>query len=156
MTEQQKIGYITAYARYLLNTHGLQDWSFGFDRAKARCGCCHYGTKKVTLSKFYISNSSIPMSSFIETLLHEVGHALAGWEAGHGQKWRDACAAIGYPNPTRLCAYQTGAQPKWLVKCPCNPSGTPRFRASYKLFSRHCLRCGGRFIVVGASKPVVV
>lgn len=29
------------------------------------------------------------------TTLHELGHVLAGWEAGHGKGWYDACGRLG-------------------------------------------------------------
>src|SRR5262249_44157799 len=29
------------------------------------------------------------------TCLHELGHVLAGWNAGHGKGWHDACALVG-------------------------------------------------------------
>ena len=29
------------------------------------------------------------------TCLHELGHVLAGWDAGHGQGWRTACSRLG-------------------------------------------------------------
>lgn len=29
------------------------------------------------------------------TTIHELGHVLAGWEAGHGKGWHDACEELG-------------------------------------------------------------
>lgn len=29
------------------------------------------------------------------TTLHELGHVLAGWEAGHGKEWKQACETLG-------------------------------------------------------------
>lgn len=29
------------------------------------------------------------------TTIHELGHALAGWGAGHGKDWKEACAILG-------------------------------------------------------------
>lgn len=29
------------------------------------------------------------------TTVHELGHVLAGWEAGHGKGWHEACARLG-------------------------------------------------------------
>jgi hypothetical protein len=110
---------IEQYARQLLDANGLHDWAFGFDRAKTRCGCCHYFKKKITLSKHYVECPTTPAQSIHNTLLHEIGHAMAGWQAGHGPRWVAACRSIGLAEPTRLCDYPTGAQPKWLIQCPC-------------------------------------
>lgn len=32
------------------------------------------------------------------TTIHELGHVLAGWEAGHGNGWKEACARLGLRN----------------------------------------------------------
>lgn len=32
------------------------------------------------------------------TTIHELGHALAGWSAGHGPGWKEACAKLGLRN----------------------------------------------------------
>ena len=37
-------------ARDLLQQHGLDEWNLGFDRAKRRAGCCHFGQKVISLS----------------------------------------------------------------------------------------------------------
>jgi len=29
------------------------------------------------------------------TVIHELGHVLAGWEAGHGKGWKEACELLG-------------------------------------------------------------
>lgn len=31
----------------------------------------------------------------VTTTLHELGHVLAGWEAGHGKEWKEACEVLG-------------------------------------------------------------
>jgi len=32
------------------------------------------------------------------TTIHELGHVLAGWDAGHGKGWSDACKRLGLSN----------------------------------------------------------
>jgi predicted SprT family Zn-dependent metalloprotease len=148
--ERERVQYISSLAQDLLCKYGLDGcgWYFELDRAKARCGCCHYRTKMITLSRFYVTNPVVTMDSIVGTLLHEIAHALAGWEAGHGAKWRDVCIAIGHTNPTRLCDFPTGAPAKWLVKCACNPAGVPRYRASRRLSAKYCPHCGNHLQVV--------
>jgi len=34
------------------------------------------------------------------TVIHELGHVLAGPTAGHGRAWKDACGKLGFRNPT--------------------------------------------------------
>lgn len=38
----------------------------------------------------------------VTTTLHELGHVLAGWEAGHGNEWKEACKALGLRFPRAI------------------------------------------------------
>lgn len=130
-------------ARHTMNTFGLSTWVFKFDRAKARCGYCNFATKTISLSKYYVSNPDVTQESLKNTILHEVAHALAGWQAGHGLQWQQVCKSIGLNNPTRLCDFPTAAQPKWLITCKCNPRGTYRYRLTtrIKTHQQKCHKC---------------
>lgn len=82
-------------ARTMLDTHGLtaQGWSFAFDNAKRRSGCCHYGTKTITVSRAITSLNDD--ASLRETMLHEIAHALVGHGHGHDRVWAAKCREIG-------------------------------------------------------------
>lgn len=36
-----------------------------------------------------------PVDEVRNTILHEIAHFLAGWSAGHGPAWREACRRVG-------------------------------------------------------------
>ncbi len=63
-------------------------------------GVCHYrawanGVGDVDV----VEIAAIAQESFVQlagTTLHELGHVLAGWDAGHGPAWKDACVALGF------------------------------------------------------------
>lgn len=86
-------------AKFLLDEHGLSgDWSFRFDNAKRRFGCCHTQEKMITMS------SSLTFLNGIEkikdTLLHEIAHALVREKYGnrvrsHGWEWYRLARSIG-------------------------------------------------------------
>jgi predicted SprT family Zn-dependent metalloprotease len=79
----------------LMNLHGLLDkgWSFEFDNAKRRFGCCRYGSKRITLSKALVSlNDEARVKN---TILHEIAHALVGHGHGHDIVWKRIAMAIG-------------------------------------------------------------
>jgi predicted SprT family Zn-dependent metalloprotease len=82
-------------AQELLFLHGLsqKDWKFQFDRAKKRFGMCNYTTKIISLSKYLTEINS--EEKVTETLLHEIAHALAGHNAGHGKIWKEKMIELG-------------------------------------------------------------
>ena len=89
------------YARLLMDRHGLQHWSFEFDRAVRRFGRCSITDKKITLSKpLTLAN---PVEHVKDTILHEIAHALCPpkrtrgkrqWDI-HGPDWQKAAMRIG-------------------------------------------------------------
>lgn len=69
------------------------------------------------------------------TTLHELGHCLAGYEAGHGPKWRRACEALGLIRcrATGQAYNETHFDPEvWasLVHLPDPSDGAPAVRAN--------------------------
>lgn len=64
------------------------------------------------------------------TMLHEMGHVLAGYEAAHGPMWKDWCHKIGYANATATINYGDPGTfdeefVKTLSKIPPPDDGTP-------------------------------
>lgn len=47
------------------------------------------------------------------TTVHELGHVVAGWEAGHGKGWKEACELIGL----RRCK-AAGTEYRWSMFAP--------------------------------------
>jgi len=81
-------------ARELMRSHGLTQagWTFAFDHARRRFGCCKSTRKVITLSRpLTLLN---PEPEVRDTILHEIAHALTP-EDGHGKKWKAACVRIG-------------------------------------------------------------
>lgn len=103
-------------ARELMNTHGYGHWTFQFDRAKKRAGCCKYRRQVISLSVYYVANNSI--EEITDTILHEIAHAIAGKDAGHGPCWKHVCRRIG-ANPERCYDSAKVVMPKgrWLARC---------------------------------------
>lgn len=80
-------------AREMMEKHGLTDWSFAFDRAKCRFGSCRYKRKQITASRFLFElNDEV---KFIDTILHEIAHALVGPGNGHNSVWKKKAIEIG-------------------------------------------------------------
>ena len=77
----------------LMRQHGLRRWTFTFDRAVCRFGCCNERKRTISLSaKLTELNDE---DAVRDTILHEIAHAMVGVRAGHGPKWQRQALAIG-------------------------------------------------------------
>jgi predicted SprT family Zn-dependent metalloprotease len=77
-------------------------YTFKFDHAKRRFGCCNYGTKTISLSKHLCEANLNQLNGKItDTILHELAHAFCveifGIRdgRGHGYKWKTIAKQIG-------------------------------------------------------------
>lgn len=95
------------YAVACMQTLGLRDWRFGWDRAIRRLGCCHYRTRTITLSRHFVARFCEEAPQLIcRTVLHEIAHALAyihHKETGHGRRWKHYCALLGIADEKSRC-----------------------------------------------------
>ncbi len=127
-------------ARRLMDDVGLRDWDFEYDRAKCRCGACHFSHRKITLSKYYVINAAVPEDAIRDTILHECAHALAGREAGHGDAWQRKAIEIGCKG-NRVCEHGTVAPPAALLACPCTAANHFVNRVTARRRRLACVHC---------------
>jgi hypothetical protein len=79
--------------------HGLVElgWKMNWDDAKKRFGYCSIGKKVISLSRPLTEAN--PESEVLDTILHEIAHALASLEhqadCGHDERWKAVCRRIG-------------------------------------------------------------
>jgi SprT protein len=114
-------------------------WTFTFDRAVRRFGNCNYTKKRISLSKtLTLLNDELLVH---ETLLHEIAHALAPRNAGHGPKWKAIASSIGC-NAER-CYGDEVVQPmrRYIGRCPTCATTISRNRR--KRLS--CAKCDRKF-----------
>jgi len=66
-------------------------WSFSFNQKKRANGVCWHARKTIYLSQWVLENSERGMKGWINTMVHEIAHAvnhiLGG--RGHDNQWRD-------------------------------------------------------------------
>ena len=84
---------LKATAAQELRKHGLHGWTFGLADAKRRLGVCKYRTKRIEIAEYYARHS--PEESVLDTLRHEIAHALAGPAAKHGPRWKAVAVRLG-------------------------------------------------------------
>lgn len=130
-------------ARRLMAHHGLAGWSFKWDNAKRRAGQCRYESREISLSRPLVQ--LWPYAEVQETILHEIAHALADYDAGHGPAWKEAAQRIG-AKPER-CAPTDALQVagRYTGTCP-NGHTVQRHRAvTERTPPISCNRCAPRF-----------
>lgn len=105
--------------RALLTEHRLteQGWTVGLDRAKRRLGKCSYSQKRVSLSINHIRFGTD--EEVMNTIRHEVAHAIAGPGTKHGPVWKQWARILG-ARP-RACTKDLSYKPsyKFVVRCKC-------------------------------------
>ncbi|WP_043534533.1 SprT-like domain-containing protein [Actinomyces polynesiensis] len=122
-------------ARALMDAHGLQEWTFRFDRARRRAGACTHATRTISLSAPLVD--LYDEEAVRGVILHEVAHALVGDSHHHDEVWRRCARRIGAPDSARLPASLPSPRAPWVGTCP-------RCGASRELFSapRRVVACG--------------
>lgn len=100
----------------LMSKHGLIDlgWSFRFDAAKKRYGCCLYSQKTITLSRGLTQLRR--MTHVKNTILHEIAHALVGPGHDHDFVWMAKAIEIGCNGKIR--SSDAAMPPVWVGICP--------------------------------------
>lgn len=102
-------------AAALMTQHGLTDWRFTFDNARARFGVCRPDRREIGLSRRLTALST--EDEVRNTLLHEIAHALVGPGHGHDEVWRATALAIGCDGK-RTDDLPEGAEGPWEGRCP--------------------------------------
>lgn len=108
-----------------MSKHGLiqRGWRFEFNNRKRSLGLCNETTKTIFLSRIFVRQ--LPESKVVDTILHEIAHALVGCRHGHNSIWKRKALEIGC-NGNR-CA--THAETKDVV-----------IEGKYKAKCKHCAK----------------
>jgi predicted SprT family Zn-dependent metalloprotease len=121
------------WIRTLLTEYNLDGWSIDIRKLKNYWGYCNYRKKTITLADRLLKFGSD--DSFMDTVIHEIAHALTPVDKGHGVEWQTKTASMG-GNPSR-----TGSHPEvpntylWRGEC----SGCGRVVHKHRLSENHRL-----------------
>jgi predicted SprT family Zn-dependent metalloprotease len=133
-------------ARALMAQHGLHYWSFVYNKRKRHLGVCFYRDKRIELSVYLVDHNSDEQC--MDTLLHEIAHAIAGYSTGHGYAWKKVCVKIG-AKPERCCNDTSLHMPEsnhhtmYVAHCPSCSGRHVRHRMSTKRGRFYfCKQCG--------------
>jgi len=146
-------------ARQELKKHGLRGWTFGLSGARRRLDVCKYRAKRIEVAEYYARHS--PEASVLDTLRHEIAHALAGPAAKHGPKWKAIAVRLGATPRACETSQQVVVQPgDWQATCPGCQRTVHLYRPPRSLTGYRC-KCPARspltFAYTGdpARMPVV-
>lgn len=85
---------IILWAKGIMAKHGLSDWSFKINgRLKRTLGVCSYSKKEIQLRRKHVEEDTY--DCILDTLMHEIAHALVGYGAGHGPLWQRKAIELG-------------------------------------------------------------
>lgn len=134
---------VAARGKQLIREHednsGLKaGWHFAFDLAPARGGSCRYSDQQITLSVTYCLKAS--KAEIVDTILHEIAHAIVGPKHGHDSTWKAAARQIGCT--AERCHRLQHTPPRWHGQCGCGQQWE-RQRLSQRIRTSRCGKCKG-------------
>jgi predicted SprT family Zn-dependent metalloprotease len=133
-----RVQNVRKLALALLVAHGLHDWAFGFNHRKRCLGLCVYHRHTIELSVFFVLQN--PPEEIVDTILHEIAHALVGHGHGHDRVWKQKCLEIG-AKPLR-CGQAEMPEGKWRASCGKCGKAFHRHRKPKQMRGWHCRSCG--------------
>lgn len=141
---------IQSLAIDLMDEHGLHDWTFQWDNAKRRAGVCKFSKKVIGMSRLWAEHASD--DDIIDTILHEIAHALVGPGEGHGPRWRAMAKSIGCRGERCATAPEGAPEGRYEAICvSCCNTVAWRWRLSANMHEYRHTACrykeeGGRLV----------
>lgn len=79
--------------RQIMDYYGLREWKIKMNRESESVGLCKYKKQKLEFSALHMPNLNHIVRR--DVVLHEIAHAHAGLDAGHGPEWRKIARSFG-------------------------------------------------------------
>lgn len=122
-----------------------EGWGFKIHNRASSIGMCCYNNKTIYFSSFY---TELKPEDILDTILHEIAHALVGPGNGHNKKWRNMCIIVGAKprrcNETKInenVEMKLAKSAKYIAVCP----GCNKVSSAFKKMKRNrsCANCSG-------------
>ena len=112
------------------------EWRAAFDLAAVRAGVCKYGEQLICLPVSYAMTAD--RQELIDTVLHEIAHAMVGAGHNHDPIWKLAAQRIGCT--AQRCTHVIHTAPRWIGTCNCK---RPLYRTRLTRLARtgRCTKC---------------
>ena len=116
-------------------------WEFGFDLAEVRAATCRFSQRQITLSVTYCTDKDISPDKIRITILHEITHAIVGYDHHHDAIWKATNLRLG--GDGKRCHEVEHTPPRWVGLCGCG-NHWQRHRLSRRARTGVCPKCRGR------------
>lgn len=95
--EEPKMSFTKRKLVELLKKHGLykQGWRYRLVTSTTASGMTFHGEEKIGISKNFINSEKTTKEEIVNTILHEIAHALVGAEHKHNDIWLRKALEIG-------------------------------------------------------------
>lgn len=136
-----KIIQVTALGNQKLDEFGLleQGWKFKISNTKTALGRCSHMRKEVEFSKHYLH---IDDDEILDTILHEIAHALIDPKHGHDYMWKMMARKVGAnPQRTTEAHIEPSAGYNYAMICPSCGRRWNRYRMRKRNFGGKCPDC---------------
>lgn len=109
---------LTEFTELILQDNELDDagWTVVWDNHHSRMGYCNYETRQIGLSE-YILKVCINPIQMVDTVLHEIAHALTPLH-GHNRTWKNMAMKLGANPFARQVvekSYDEDTAPMWAM-----------------------------------------
>jgi predicted SprT family Zn-dependent metalloprotease len=119
----ERLAPIAQVARELMDEYGLTGWTFAWDSCTNSFGKCRYDSRTITLSWKLTARRLMHGEDVdvLDTIAHEIAHALVGAAAGHGPEWRAMALDLGVDKDKVACygQYRERAANLFRARCSC-------------------------------------
>jgi len=135
---------IEIIAKDMMKANGLMNWRFGWNDARTSFGKCKHGSRRIELSK--VLTPLRPKDETLNTILHEIAHALVGAGHGHDYVWRSKFVQLG-GNGKRCSGMENVDKTKiagadWVAVCP---NGHVHVKYRKPRAEASCGKCSNKF-----------
>lgn len=125
----------------LMAEHGLDGWTFTYDRGRRRAGACHYAKQQITLSRAL--TEIYDATTIRDIILHEIAHALVGREHHHDAVWKAMARRLGANPRAQLAGNLPQLDAPWVGTCPRCGATKRLFRQPQRVVA--CGKCSRTF-----------
>lgn len=135
-------GKLASTAGELFKLHGLafRGWRMEFRNYAHRLGSCCSRRRIIALNAFYADRNT--EAHVLDTLLHEIAHALVGPSHAHGPVWKAMARKLGC-NPKACSKTGIVIRPgKWQASCPTCTRQFHKYRKPRYKHGYYCPSCG--------------
>lgn len=112
------------------------DYTFKWDNAKRRRGLCSYSKRTIQMSRVFVSHNDA--EQVMDTIMHEIAHALVGPGHGHGEVWKAKARQLGAT--PRACRETVAPPAPYVLRCECGEQRVPRHRRRKISGNARCCR----------------